>query len=32
VTKKLDLDVDILFLDTTSTYFEIEGEDDHLGG
>jgi hypothetical protein len=31
MTKAFDLDLDILLLDTTSTYFEIEEEDQHEG-
>jgi len=31
MTKALDLDVNILLLDTTSTYFEIEEEDEYEG-
>ena len=31
MTKAFDLDLDILLLDTTSTYFEIEEEDRHEG-
>jgi hypothetical protein len=31
VSNLFNLEVDLLFVDTTTTYFEIEGEDDDLG-